>query len=183
MGGVSLARQIEATLNHDAARVDPGRVHEARVKREQFMKELFLVHYREASAQTPGPVRLIAVFGRNHMFRGRDRRGISTLGNFIAEFAVAEGTSSFHLAIFAAGGEVNFGGVRDADEREGDPAFGQLAAAAKYNDTLFDLRPIRAALRQQRTDQLTPDEEALLYWADGYDAILVYSKVTPFGAQ
>jgi hypothetical protein len=50
----------------------------------------------------------MAVFGQNHLHRGIDRRGVSTLGNFIAELAVAEGVESFHVVLFAAGGKINF---------------------------------------------------------------------------
>ena len=55
------------------------------------------------------------MFGRNHLHRGIDRRGVSTLGNFIAELAVAEGSASFNVALFAAGGKIALGGVRDIE--------------------------------------------------------------------
>ena len=103
---------------------------EASARRENFMKELFETHYRAAVTDKVKPKAMV-VFGRNHLHRGVDRRGVSTLGNFIAEFAVAEGTSSFNVALFGAGGRVNFGGIQDADERKTDPAFALLAASAR----------------------------------------------------
>src|SRR5688572_27833216 len=108
----------------------------------------------------------MAVFGRNHLHRGYDRRGVSTLGNFIAALAVAEGARSFHLAIFAAGGRISLNGVRVFDERRSDPAFALLASVARYPATVFDLRPVRQALRQLPIDKLSSRDAGLLYWAD-----------------
>src|SRR5262249_26285020 len=121
----------------------------------------------------------MVVFGRNHLHRGVDRRGISTLGNFIAEFAVVEGTSSFNVALFGAGGKVNFGGIQDADERKTDPAFALLATSARYAVTVFDLRPLRASLHSASAGNLSVGEASLLYWADSYDAIICYKDITP----
>jgi hypothetical protein len=85
----------------------------------------------------------------------------STLGNFIAELAIAEG------------------GLRDLDQRKDDPTFGVLASAARYPATLLDLRPIRRALHQIAPDKLSAIDSGLLYWADSYDAIVCYREVTP----
>ena len=51
------------------------------VGRETVMKEFFLAHYRAAGGKT----KVMTVFGQNHLHRGIDRPGVSTLGNFIAE--------------------------------------------------------------------------------------------------
>src|SRR5262249_47401723 len=123
--------------------------------------------------------KVIVAFGQNHMHRGIDRRGVSTLGNFIAEFAASRGLRSFHLAIFAAGGKINLNGIQDADQRKDDPALQLLASLAKYPATVFDLRPLRQFLRQGSRGLSTRDT-SLLYWADSYDAILCYREVTPF---
>ena len=122
----------------------------------------------------------MVVFGQNHLHRGYDERGVSTLGNFIAELAVAEGVQSFNVALFAAGGKVNLGGLRDADQRTDEPAFEVLASVARYPASVFDLRPVRQALHQIPTAKLSPRDANLLYWADSYDAIVCYREVTPF---
>jgi hypothetical protein len=178
-GGFSLRRQVLATLEVEverATRQGNDRL-SASVRRETVMKEFFLAHYRS----TGGQPKVMAVFGQNHLHRGIDRRGVSTLGNFIAELAIAEGVSSFHVVLIAAGGKINFFGVQDIDQRKDDPAFGVFASAARYPATVFDLRPLRRALHQIPLDQLSGVDAGLLYWADAYDAMVCYREVTPAG--
>jgi hypothetical protein len=93
--------------------------------------------------------------------------------------ANAEGVRSFHVVLFAAGGKINFFGLRDLDQRKDDPTFGALASVARYPATLFDLRPIRHALHQIAPDKLSASDSGLPYWADSYDTIVCYREVTP----
>ena len=65
----------------------------------------------------------MTVSGQNHLHRGIDRRGVSTLGNFIAELAIAEGVQSFHVVLFAAGGKINYCGLQELDQRKEDQGF------------------------------------------------------------
>ena len=176
-GGISLRRQVVRTLEVEAERANRKGNDRlaASVRREAVMKEFFLAHYRAAGDKP----KVMAVFGQNHLHRGIDRRGVSTLGNFIAELAAAEGVSSFHVVLFAAGGKINLFGLQDIDQRKDDPAFGVFAAAARYRATLFDLRPLRRALHAIPTGNLSATDSGLLYWADSYDAIVCYREVTP----
>lgn len=140
------------------------------------MKELFLENYRRVG----GRPKIFARFGRNHLHRGYDRRGVSTLGNFMAEFATVQGDLSFHVAAFGAGGKVRMpDGVIDWDETKEDSAFALLASQARYGATLFDLRPIRGTLHQIPDTKRSAAEASLVYWADSYDAIICYREVTP----
>jgi hypothetical protein len=176
-GGISLREQVIRTLEVEAERANRQGNDRlaASVRRETVMKEFFLAHYRAAG----GKPKVMTVFGQNHLHRGIDRRGVSTLGNFIAELANAEGVRSFHVVLFAAGGKINFFGLQDIDQRKDDPTFGVFASAARYPATLFDLRPIRRALHQIPYGKLSASDSGLLYWADTYDAIVCYREVTP----
>jgi len=178
-GGISLRQQVIATLDVEVERANRQGNDRlaASVRREKVMKEFFLDHYRAAG----GKPKVMAVFGQNHLHRGIDRRGVSTLGNFIAELAIAEGVESFHVVLFAAGGKINFFGLQDIDQRKDDPTFGVIASAARYPATLFDLRPIRRALHKIPPEKLSASDAGLLYWADSYDAIVCYREVTPAG--
>ena len=176
-GGVSLRQQVLMTLEVEAERANrqgDDRL-AASVRRETVMKELFLTHYRAAG----GKPKVMTVFGQNHLHRGIDRRGVSTLGNFIAELAIAEGVQSFHVVLFAAGGKINYGGLQELDQRTDEPAFAFLASVATSPATVFDLRPIRRALHQIPVQKLSAREAGLLFWADSYDAIVSYREVTP----
>jgi hypothetical protein len=120
-------------------------------------------------------------FGQSHLFRGYDNaRGISNLGNFIAEFAVAEHRSTFHVAAFGAGGQMNVNGRRiDADQRKDEPGLGVLASHARFEATVFDMRPLRPLLHRIDPVKRTAAQRNLTEWADGYDALICYRNVTP----
>jgi hypothetical protein len=177
-GGGSLYRLVLKTLEVEATRAQKKRF-EASTLREQFMKELFIAHYRAATRADARP-KFVVTFGQSHLGRGIDRRGVSTLGNFIGELAVGEGVQSFHVLLFAAGGKYSLHGVHDIDQRQDDPAFAFLASLARYPATVFDLRPTRQVLHALPTP-LTPRDASLLYSADAYDAIVCYREVTPLG--
>lgn len=121
-------------------------------------------------------------FGRNHLHRGLDRRGVSTLSNFVAELAVAARLQAFNVAVFAGGGRIRLiGPTTVLDERGDDSAFAYLASIARSPATVFDLRPLRRALHRVLESKRSTIETSLLYWADSYDAIVFYREVTPRG--
>ncbi len=173
-GPTTLKTLVLKTLEVEVARLNTDRL-PASVLRETFMKDLFLAYY---GAEGTRP-KVMAVYGQNHLGRGIDRRGVSTLGNFIAELAIAQKGQSFHVELFAAGGKISFGGLRDIDQRKDEQAFDVLASAARYPATVFDLRPLRSMLRRSPVDKLTARDASLLYEADSYDAVVCYREVTP----
>lgn len=179
LNDVSLRENLVATLVIEKHRLGPDTKMIAQDERERLMKEQFLEHYRHHS--TPGtPSKVILRFGRNHLHRGYDARGISTLGNFIAEFAVAQGSKAFNVGAFGAGGKATLlGNTWNADEREDELAFALLAEKAKYPATLFDLRPIRMLLHRIPPEKRSALQNNLIYWADSYDALICYKTVTP----
>lgn len=174
----SLYASVVATLEVERDRLNKDRL-SASIRRESLMKNLFLVHYQKSAVSGVKP-KVLFRFGRNHLHRGYDRRGVSTLGNFVAEFALAQHTTSFHVAAFAAGGKYFLGKTFDADERQGDPAFELFASTAQYPVTVFDLRPLRPILHQVPEKERSPVQNSLIYWADSYDAMICYREVTPF---
>jgi hypothetical protein len=110
------------------------------------MKKQFLEHFDRASR--PGTASKVMLrFARNHLHRGYEARGISTLGNFVAELPLMRGKNAFNVGAFGAAGKAaRLGSNWDADERQDEPAFALLAEKAKSPATLFDLRPLRALL-------------------------------------
>ncbi|MBL8174042.1 MAG: hypothetical protein JNK48_05195 [Bryobacterales bacterium] len=176
IGGRSLLKSILETLEIEVLRLSGERM-AASVRRESTMKEIF--HERWESGGRP---KVLLRFGRNHLHRGLDRRGVSTLGNFVSEVALAHRRTTFHVAAFAGGGQVRLlNEIMEWDERGDDPAFGLLAALARFPVTVYDLRPIRQALHRIPENKRSPAEASLTYWADSYDAILYYREVTPIG--
>jgi hypothetical protein len=179
VNGISLRQNLLATLEIEKNRSSPESKMTAKNARELLLKTQFLEHFRQSSASEPTS-KVIFRFGRNHLHRGYDARGISTLGNFITEFAVSRGQKAFNVGAFGAGGkETLMGETFDADERQDEPAFALLAAHAKYPATIFDLRPLRPLLHAIPADKRTALQINLIYWADSYDALICYKNVTP----
>ena len=174
---VSLRQNLLATLEVETHRLRPETKMLAQNERELLMKEQFLTHFRSASRTGS---KVLFRFGRNHLHRGYDVRGVSTLGNFIAEFAIAQGLKTFNVGAFGAGGKATLlGNTFDADERNDELAFALLAEKAKYQETLYDLRPLRQLLHQVPQNKRSALEVNLTYWADAYDALICYKDVTP----
>ena len=175
LNGVSLRSSVIRTLEIEANRAR-GEALQASLGREAVMKELFLQRWRAA----PTRPKVFFRFGRNHLHRGYDRRGVSTLGNFVAELAAAERLQVFNVAAFSGGGRIALTGPPvEFDERGDDPAFAYLASIARYPATVFDLRPLRPGLHRIPADRRSPLEASLVYWADSYDAMIFYREVTP----
>jgi hypothetical protein len=179
--GVSLRENLVATLEIEAHRLSPDTKMMAQLEREQLMKTQFLTHFRQVSSQAT-PSKVLLRFGRNHLHRGYDARGVSTLGNFVAEFAIADGRRTFNVGAFGAGGKAALlGDTWNADERPDELAFALLADNARYSATIFDLRPLRRLLHQIPQEKRTALQSNLIYWADSYDALICYKIVTPRG--
>ena len=179
VNGISLRQNLLTTLEIEKNRSSPESKMTAQNQRELLMKSQFLEHFRQSSESEPAS-KVLLRFGRNHLHRGYDARGISTLGNFIAEFAVSRGRKAFNVGAFGAGGQATLMGESwNADERQDEPTFALLADHAKYSATIFDLRPLRPLLHAIPQEKRTPLQTNLVYWADSYDALICYKNVTP----
>jgi len=175
---VSLVESVQTTLEIETDRLNRNTKLPAQIRRESLMKDLFQIHYAK-HVMKGSNAKVMLRFGRNHLHKGYDARGISTLGNFVAEFAFSQHKAAFNVAAFGAGGKASLAGeIWDADERSDDVAFELLASLAQYPATVFDLRPLREMLHRIPAENRTPRLQRLVYWADSYDAILCYKNVT-----
>ena len=179
LNDVSLRQNLLATLEIEKNRSNADAKMIAQNERELLMKQQLLAHLRHRP-QSEAASKVMFRFGRNHLHRGYDARGISTLGNFVAEFAIANSQKVFNVGAFGAGGQENLlGKTFDADERSDELAFALLADKAKYPATLYDLRPLRQLLHRIPQGKRSTLQNNLLYWADSYDALICYKNVTP----
>jgi hypothetical protein len=175
MRGNEVYESILISLRIDSARAFPESRFKAQLLREELMKRSFVNNYNHDARS-----KVFLRFGRNHLHYGFDERGISTLGNFVAEFAISKDLRCFSVAAFAAGGECKLAGnTFSADERADDPAFQFLYEKAVYPTTIFDLRQLRVYLHSIPSAKRSELQQRLSYWADSYDAILCFKTVTP----
>jgi hypothetical protein len=178
INNISLFENIKSSLIIDSLRALPEAKLKAQITRENLMKIYFLKRYLSLPANQKKGV--FVRFGRNHLHKGFDDRGLSTLGNFINEYAFAKGLKCFNIAAFAAGGKCKLlGETYDADETQDDIAFNFLSKLALYDATIFDLRQLRIQLHNIAFEQRNELDKRLLFWADSYDAIICYKKVEP----
>jgi len=138
VNGISLRQNLVATLEIEKNRTGAETRMVAQNERELLMKQQFLAHLRQ-DPSVGASSKVLLRFGRNHLHRGIDARGISTLGNFVAEFALSQSQTIFNVGAFGAGGQETLMGRNvNADERQDELAFALLAEAAKYPATLYD---------------------------------------------
>lgn len=175
---ISLRQNLLATLEIDVDRSDARTKMDAQNRREFLMKTQLLAHIR-ALGET-AKTKVLLRFGRNHLHRGNDARGVSTLGNFVAEYAISRGQTVFNVGAFGAGGTARLAGETfSADETKDELAFAFLAGHTSKPATVFDLRPLRPLLHAILQEKRTALETNLVYWSDSYDAIICYKSVTP----
>jgi hypothetical protein len=138
-------------------------------ERELYMKTRFLDEYRRAQAGKRKAPKAILKFGHWHLFRGLGPGNQPTLGNFISEFAIANNSHSFHLAIFPHNAPGGYGDL--ATWR--DPVPKMLAGNFKTTEwTVVDLRPLRAQYSVFVKDMSPDVRDSFRRWIFGYDAAL-----------
>ena len=139
-------------------------------EREENMKDLFMLEYREAQANGEALPKVLLKFGHWHIYRGMYRANVPTLGNFVSEFAKSNGLKSFQLAIFINNKQ---GGFRALAPDSWQKPLIDLTSEDKW--TVIDLRPLRDYLRLDEI-QANPELKQLIL---GFDAALVIGGVSP----
>ena len=140
--------------------------------REDLMKKNFLARYAAA-----GRPKVLFKFGSNHMVRGLSPTHVPSLGNFVADFAFAEGKEAFNLLVLCGPGTQagDFMGNLATCELDVGKLMPELVAALdKQHPTLFDLALWKDQPRQW--NHLASDIRDLLW---SYDALLVVPNGKP----
>lgn len=142
----------------------------ANLERETLMKNTFLARLREAQAGGAPMPKVLFKFGSNHMFRGLSPTHVPSLGNFVADFALAHGKSAFSLLVLCGPGT-------RAGDFSGNEADCEIDVARNFPDlvahvdaqvpTLFDLRAWKDHPR--RWAHLAPEVREMIR---AYDALL-----------
>jgi hypothetical protein len=141
-------------------------------------KELFLRQYRAAKRAGEAAPRVMLRFGGYHAARGLMHDfGRSTLANLVAELALTERSTMLNVLL------INCRGTSPADfprpctwEYEEWMKVFRDAAAGSW--TLFDLRGLRAAIRQARLNTLQAYPEGWEFWnlVMSYDALVLLTR-------
>ena len=144
-------------------------------------KELFLRQYQAAKEEGEPKPRVMFRLGAYHAARGLMHDfGSSTLANFVAELAIAERTRMLNLAIINCQ-DTSPGDFPRPCTWEQQEALRPFRSAAVADWTLFDLRGLRAPLRQARLNALQSYPAGWEYWnlVMSFDAVVLLGRSEP----
>ena len=137
--------------------------------REEYMKRQFMAKYRSAAA-SGSPPKVLLYGGLGHMYTGASPFGPLSLGNFIREFATANGTRAFNLALLPN----NPAGAEVGDLRRWAAMAPLAESAAPDRLTLIDLRALRNYAYNGRFGPLPADLRRMIMH---YDAVLLIGGI------
>ena len=153
-------------------------------RRFRLMKSLFAADYAEAGGTKAGSPKVLLKFGAFHIYRGFNPTHGSGIGNYVAEFADANGAESLHICFMAVKytQRIYPGIGRPAIERAfnlKDDPYSRYLQSILDNElesdwTLIDLRPLRQALREAPT-MANPQFSTLVF---GMDLLVIIPEAT-----
>jgi hypothetical protein len=154
---------------------------ESNSQRARLLKTNFQ-HDLEKAAAGDRPQKVLVKFGDWHLYKGLNPLHQRDLGNYIAEIADGQGSSSLHICILGAKGTHRLFAGYDQPTRlekfvmDEDPDYRWLKPAIDNQVpnvwTLYDLRKLRFA----KFATLDPGMEKLIY---GYDLLVIVPELTP----
>ena len=95
--------------------------------------------------------------GHYHLLRGINKLNVPTFGNFLSEFAISNDMNSFTLSCYVISGP-------DKWRNTGGPL---ADAASDEAFTIYDLRPLRKYVSQNKIAELGDYYKKLIFSADG----------------
>jgi hypothetical protein len=152
----ALLRTVRIYHNLRQAQAGLPTAYESGREREESMKSRFMERYGEAKRTGDFLPRVVAKLGHWHIFRGIYRANVPTFGNFLSEFSISNGLSTFVLTTY----------VVDSPESWRNSESAIAAAAGPGTYTLIDLRPLRALAHQKMITGLTEGATRVLFMAD-----------------
>lgn len=157
-----------------------GQSAESNRQRSLLMKHNFVANYQQTTFSGTQAPRILFKFGAWHMFKGINPLLNSDLGNFLAEVADGQGTTSVRILILGVkGDQLRFAGIGRpaapaplnlAEDKDSDflylkPMFDNLLADGF---TVFDLRSFRPDFRS-----IGPVDRELERLIFGYDFLVL----------
>lgn len=155
---------------------------ESNNQRARLLKQNFRLDLQSLAGSHASKSKILVKFGDWHLYRGFNPLHQRDLGNYIAEVADGEGSTSLHICVLGAKGtHRGYGGyhrptklaefVLDEDR---DYAWTKPAVDMQLPGswTLYDLR----RLRFQQLGNIDPAMERLIY---SYDLLIMIPEITP----
>jgi hypothetical protein len=186
LDGTRKSRDIlrELTESRRIYRLNAAGSPDSNSERAGLLKRHFLQNYRMLQGSHPA-VRVLLKFGDNHMWKGFNNLHQLDLGDYVAELASVEQTTSLHIQVIAAKGTLaSLGGYTRPTKTESfvikdvpdyawlTPVIDLLPHGNERSvGTVLDLRKLRF-----RKLALSTEWQHLVY---GYDLLVVLPEFTP----
>lgn len=166
------------TIYHAQATRTGGHPERVRLLKRNLLHEL---RAQGLTAGEPLP-KMLFKFGDEHLARGLSYSSLFDVGNLVVNLADVQNQTSLHLLVMGKRGAFS-GGFDPDDARKNvvpylptevawlQPFYDQVAE----NWGVFDLRPVRQALRQRRLHLAEPTLERAI---EGYDYLIVIPETT-----
>jgi hypothetical protein len=163
-----------------------GSGYDSNRERALLMKSNFANDYKQATRAEGAPPKVLLKTGAWHMYKGINPLRNNDMGNFVAELADGQGTTSLHIMILGVkGSQLRFAGIGHpyqagnfnlAEDKDSDflflkPMFDNLESPGW---TMFDLRGLRKGFRS--LDPVNKEMERLIF---GYDLLVLIPNATP----
>ncbi len=157
---------IRVYADHDAAGRGEPRGHQANLVREQYMKTRFMANYRRAQQRGDTLPRVLVRVGSLHGGKWFSwRTGVHTVGNFLHEFATANGGESFHMVAWLVNEPGTYWSLTE------ELPYLPLANAGSTSAwTVVDMRPLRDLYWASRMPALSRELREAIF---AYDAVLL----------
>ena len=155
-------------------------------ERSLLMKANFVADYQQAARSEGAPPKVLLKTGEFHSSKGFNPLHNNDLGNYVAELADGQGTTSLHIAILGVkGSQLRFAGIGRpyqpgdfnlAEDKDSDflflkPMFDNLEPVGW---TMFDLRGLRKGFHS--LEPVDKEMERLIF---GYDLLELIPNATP----
>ena len=138
--------------------------------REQYQKARFMEEYRAAQRAGNARPRVLVKTGSLHGGKWLGRTNVHSLGNFLHEFATANGTESFHLVAWLVNEPGTYWSITE------EKPYGPLGRAGSTTEwVIVDLRPLRPLAHAGRLRGLSAELRAAIF---AYDAVLLIGSGT-----
>ena len=159
-----------------------GPIYPANLERETYMKTNFLRQFEEARQRNGRAPKVFLKFGGYHAMRGISGTNVPALGNFLAEWGLANGYRLVNLFIDCVGGETM--NPQTNEPKACDPYFpkdGLLYRAVADGPAfqVVDLRALRPLLPQMNDADEATRKNILAF--DYYVAVKGGRAATPLG--
>jgi hypothetical protein len=166
----SLELSNRVYLHNDAAEHGAVTGYAANSEREQYLKSRFMSQYRDAQKAGDSVPRVLLKLGSVHGGDWLSPTYVHTLGEFVREFAIANGEKSFHLVAWLVNDPGTYWSL---SESAGYELLARVGSTKEW--TLVDLRPLHDLWYGGRLKALSRELRDTIF---AYDAVLLIGNGT-----